>query len=579
MNIPSSVKNVTLAQAGGGGVLLPEWLHFDSNSGLLFGAPAEKKIYFIQVQAIVENQQQQQLPQHTYDDIFVIEVLDPPPSLFHNGLDDSSYHCRVEFKSPIDNIHRLYKILVEDIYKSFFDLDDQTLNDEPKVKKWLAQFSISQQGKELHLSYEVEHCQQQPEHLYLDPASEQLVKRLKKLSIECELVRISHELAKPVKPAEDLDGSLQSVDGNHHHHHHHHRSHRRRNAYADDIHSTPTLAKGFNSLITSTIDLPSNEYILSRTSIPSMVSPTFTEQISPTRPKQDVTRVSTTSEQTRNLYPHLYSTPVLVPDPSTLLTKHIYDEQLSTPVFSSIEPSVVSTRPTEATSLVPEVTAETSIDSVSGNSTELPLAPPPPTIIPNRAPFVNKRISKLSIIAGKYWQFTIPEDTFMDVEDGNTRNLNLGFFIDSKMIPLDYWIHFENENQYLFALPTKDNIGKYRFDLVAIDSQGASVVESVEIFVRQSSQSLSYTHKFILSDVSWIADQYVERIRAVSTLLHRMALHVFEETSTNSLVDSATLQASLHRISVLEINPNAQQNKWYVLALSLHLINRILFVI
>ena len=45
-------------QAGYGGdsgsAQLPEWLHFDPDNGLLFGAPFEKKIYFIQVQAVID---------------------------------------------------------------------------------------------------------------------------------------------------------------------------------------------------------------------------------------------------------------------------------------------------------------------------------------------------------------------------------------------------------------------------------------------------------------------------------------------------------------------------------------------
>lgn len=580
-------------QAGYGGdsgsAQLPEWLHFDPDNGLLFGAPFEKKIYFIQVQAVID-----ELVTKTYDDIFVIEVLDVPAYLQtnHNGWSpfteepnrSPSYHCRIELKNIFASVKDLYQTVIVDVYRSFFSIDDDFLNSDDKVKKWLNQFNVANvphTNNQRRLSFDVEKCnvhqdQNTGEHIYLDANSELLLKRLKKLSIENELIKISHvdelniDFNTPTTTTDGrlIDSSFQSDSEHHHHSHHRRRSthHRRRNAYADDVYSTPTLVKGVVSLTTSTIDLSANnEYILSRTLIPSMVSPTFAktdrnnEIIStPTYPQIEISKESSN----RNVYSHLYSTPVLLPNPTSMRTIDLINgEHLSTPVFPSIEPSMTLNKPVEPSTSYesPESSdvVETSIDtsSVGPNNTEAP------TGIPNQKPFVNKRINKLSIIAGKYWQFAIPEDTFMDIEDGNTSNLNLGFFIGSKSLPLDFWIQFDQENKFLYALPTEENIGKYRFDLTALDSQGVSVTEVVEIFVRQSPQSLSYTHKFVLSDVTWSPEHYSERIQAVSTMLQRMATQVYEEVPGPYANDASQRQGILHRISVLDIT-KSKENKW-----------------
>lgn len=141
----------------------------------------------------------------------------------------------------------------------------------------------------------------------------------------------------------------------------------------------------------------------------------------------------------------------------------------------------------------------------------------------------------------------------MDLEDGNTRSLRLAFFKDSELPTMDYWIQFDHENQYLYALPTEDNIGKYRFTLVAIDQSGAEVTETLEIYVRQPRESLTYTHRFILSSVSWDSNLFVERIQAVSTLLQRMATQIFEEVSSTDPNEAIQKQTILHSISVQSI--------------------------
>src|SRR5699024_7745040 len=114
---PPHIHNISLIQAGHHlnpeQDPLPEWLHFNAQSGELFGAPTEKKIYFIQVAALLQSPYGQ--PAKTYEDIFVIEVVDLPAylqqsddSFLHQQQSGSKdlaiYQCRIELKNAVSKI-------------------------------------------------------------------------------------------------------------------------------------------------------------------------------------------------------------------------------------------------------------------------------------------------------------------------------------------------------------------------------------------------------------------------------------------------------------------------------------------
>ena len=649
--------NLTLTQAGHqltnnhNELLLPEWLHFNPESGELFGAPLEKKIYFIQVEAVLIESAQSSSPR-TYEDIFVIEIVDPPPYLFRfinrnyagfsssSSIDggDEAAKCRIELKHVIHQIDHLYKMVLQlregaDMFTTSFyhsELYQQNGDNLDKLKQWLAHFSVTPSGivpsDSWKVFYEVEKCSsfhvdsggyisssddsrtlpstknQNP--IYLDQDSEKLLSRLSMLKIESELVKVSPSPAtfNHLADSHSLNHPSSSIVPEIHQ-----RIHRRRNAYVDDpdIYSTPTLSNEVY-LSTSVIDM-NQDFVLSRTLIPSMVSPTYDGPITNTA----TTPIFAISKNHRGgdfnhqpTYPHLYSTPVLMPDYSSLAIKSIeqIDQILVTPVLPKIESTSYGSSMFPDSPIVPSssiITIEnesnnqeenkkiregelaagagaatfiiaTSTTSIVSTSTAIPSSTKKATSEttlsttsthrPNHRPFVNRRIAKLSITAGKYWQYPIPDNTFMDKEDGNTQNLRLAFFKDSELPPIDYWIQFDHENQYLYALPTEENIGKYRFNLVAIDSNGAEVSETIEIYVRQPRESLTFTHHFVMANISWDSNLYVERIQAVSTLLQRMAIQVFEEISSTDPSEAVQRQILLHSISLLQIVQNSEKS-------------------
>ncbi|KAH8020325.1 hypothetical protein HPB51_000642 [Rhipicephalus microplus] len=124
--------------------------------------------------------------------------------------------------------------------------------------------------------------------------------------------------------------------------------------------------------------------------------------------------------------------------------------------------------------------------------------PPEPSLSPplqptvtrkpgNSRPMLNKRLQKLIVTAGKVWSYQIPKDVFLDAEDGDTRNLKLMFVTSAgTAIEPRSWIQFDPEKQTLSALPLDDNIGKYTFILEAMDAEGDTVQDMVEINVYAS---------------------------------------------------------------------------------------------
>ncbi len=655
--------------------LLPEWLHFNADTGELFGSPLEKKIYFIQVTAILDgdedqaSHEQQQQHQHgkTYEDIFVIEVLDAPAYLSTASgqhLQSSSsdhlqlYQCRIELKAPFTSIAALYETIVRLhgsplVSSSSEQHPRDAKSNSLQLTQWLNRFNVESaiSSSGWKASYDVEQCgtsvqhhqqQQQQQkstrdHIYLDQNSEQLLSRLSEHRIESELVKISSGSGSGSSGHQaqfDLDSSSSGGSGNgfgfnsmlrssevegvssgelppkEHQQQPRRNSHRRRNAYADDpdAYSTPTLKGDWRSLTTSTIDLAASDLqVLSRTAIPSMVSPTFTgvpgSEVTPTPVFGSGGGEAAAGAPVGGrppMYPHLYSTPVLMPVAPSLSIR-TYDEAAASILVTPVIPQMVASTsvllevmgvPTQAVpslgkehiikslfepilipfsftfAAVPEpesnltttasTTTSTTSSTTPSSTTEHAGKSPSSTLKPNHRPFVNRRIAKLSITAGKYWQYSIPESTFMDVEDGNTKALRLAFFKDSELPPIDYWIQFDHENQYLYALPTEENIGRYRFSLLAMDTAGAEVSETLEIYVRQPRESLTYTHRFILANVSWDANNlFVERIQAVSSLLQRMATQIFEEASSQQdPAEAVQKQTILHSISVLSITKN-----------------------
>jgi len=115
----------------------------------------------------------------------------------------------------------------------------------------------------------------------------------------------------------------------------------------------------------------------------------------------------------------------------------------------------------------------------------------------NRKPYVQKKLPKFPVTAGKSMRIVIPEDTFFDKEDGNTRKLRLDLRHENGSVIRNTWLRFVPKKQALYALPVSENIiGVWKFRLIAMDREGKSASTSLEIRVRQYRRSRLVNHQF-----------------------------------------------------------------------------------
>lgn len=169
---------------------------------------------------------------------------------------------------------------------------------------------------------------------------------------------------------------------------------------------------------------------------------------------------------------------------------------------------------------------------------------------PNFKPTVSNRMKKLSLVAGKAWSYAIPRDTFIDLEDGNTRDLKLMFMTSQRAsIPPNSWIQFDPENQMMYALPFNDNAGTYEFVLEAMDSEGASTFERVELHVWPHPSYELFNHEFIMT-VRYNKWQYPVGIDWQIEVLNRIS-RLFEH-SDNSLISVKTV--TLDPVKIVWVN-------------------------
>jgi len=129
------------------------------------------------------------------------------------------------------------------------------------------------------------------------------------------------------------------------------------------------------------------------------------------------------------------------------------------------------------------------------------MVPPTPNMAtspPNHEPFVGNRLDKVPLVAGKSSRVIIPANTFQDLEDGDTRDLSLKVIDKDTGSDIDHldWVTFRSDTQEIISLPLEENIGIYKFRVVAYDSGGASTADELVMAVRQHQVSRNFHHEF-----------------------------------------------------------------------------------
>ncbi|XP_065206685.1 dystroglycan 1-like [Planococcus citri] len=108
-------------------------------------------------------------------------------------------------------------------------------------------------------------------------------------------------------------------------------------------------------------------------------------------------------------------------------------------------------------------------------------------------PQVKRNFEQILVEAGKPLKVSIPEDIFIDSEDGNTRNLTLKLYKPEECVVYAPWIDL-TENQELHIFTSLDTISKHELTLEAKDSDNMSVNTSIIVNVQhpQNARTINF---------------------------------------------------------------------------------------
>ena len=102
-------------------------------------------------------------------------------------------------------------------------------------------------------------------------------------------------------------------------------------------------------------------------------------------------------------------------------------------------------------------------------------------------PRLVRPIGRILAYSGGLLMYSIPEDSFVDDEDGNALNLSfvLQFSNNLPVLP-SYWLKFDNTSRQISGVSLVKNSWKRSFRLVARDQHGNEAADTFEVFLESS---------------------------------------------------------------------------------------------
>ena len=157
----------------------------------------------------------------------------------------------------------------------------------------------------------------------------------------------------------------------------------------------------------------------------------------------------------------------------------------------------------------------------------------------NSAPVLVHPTRHIDTHLGVYFRYQVPEDTFYDYEDGNTRALKLHLLtLTMETLPLHSWVQFDLESQTIFGIPLKKNIpgsaSDLKFVLVAQDSGGLEARDAIKITINVTSVA-ALSHQFMaIFDRDFIS--FTGNVANVIGMLQTVAQYFGDSSPTSMTV-------------------------------------------
>ncbi|XP_059483684.1 dystroglycan 1 [Neocloeon triangulifer] len=189
-------------------------------------------------------------------------------------------------------------------------------------------------------------------------------------------------------------------------------------------------------------------------------------------------------------------TPSFSPEPD--YGESVEVDELSTSEGSS-SPQVTQPLPALPSSTPSSTSEERSSTTEQGSSSSRVTTEEVEYGTKNFAPTIKQRLRKQPVVAGKVFRFTIPEDSFQDFEDGNTKKLRLIFkSAEGTALSSSSWIQFDTATQEVYGLPLEEQVSKWNFYVEAMDKEGKTVTDTLEVVVQHHKATRTVNHEFSL---------------------------------------------------------------------------------
>ena len=166
---------------------------------------------------------------------------------------------------------------------------------------------------------------------------------------------------------------------------------------------------------------------------------------------------------------------------------------------------------------------------------------PTATPVGSLSPVIKSVIPELSVSTTVYFSYQIPEETFFDSIDGNTRSLKLQLRIANNIsLTTNSWLQFETTTQTLYGILTSNQFSSsgtmyFSYTLIATNSRGYSTLMTVNL--KGSRQIISFGALFLLqgrdNSLSSTND-----VRILSTLLQKLRKYLKDKRSNTIEVAS-----------------------------------------
>ncbi|BFZ08076.1 hypothetical protein BsWGS_11115 [Bradybaena similaris] len=168
----------------------------------------------------------------------------------------------------------------------------------------------------------------------------------------------------------------------------------------------------------------------------------------------------------------------------------------------------------------------------------------------NNKPYVRNPINRIPCQQGTLLRFMIPQDVFMDKEDGNTSSLTLSLMSASNQeLPSNFWLYLESGDQILTGLPLRQDMAINNFSilLVATDKEGLSATDSITVQIIDAPRRDMLTHVFIMKfEIDF--QKFMHNRRNLTALLNKIGAYFHDKDA--------------HFITVLEVKRGSLVLSW-----------------